>query len=200
MAQLLAFLPMLAASAGAAAAAAPTIATAGGMAAGVGTMGAVTAAAPSFLSMLGTVSTVAGAGLSTLSSVQQARFQSAASKAQASAARREAQIEEDNAKFEEQQFRRKIGMVLGKQTAISAASGIDITSGSSLFAELDNIRQAEIEALTIRRGGALASSSKLFESRLAKMQARRYRSSIPGIVAGGVVKTGSVLSQMFQRT
>jgi hypothetical protein len=78
-------------------------------------------------------------------------------------------------------------MLIGKQIAVGAASGVDITSGSPLFMELDSVKQAELEALNIRHQGALGSASKKFEARMAKAR-------IPGIIMGGVAQAGGALA------
>lgn len=144
------------------------------------------------------VSTVGVVG-STLSSIAQTNQQSAAAEANARAAGVEAQTLKDTAAFEETQQRRRTGLLLGKQAAISAASGVDITSGSPLFAELDNVRQAELEALNVRRTGQLGGSAKDFEARLARFQSDRIQGNIPGIAFGGLAQGGSVLSQFLGR-
>ena len=126
--------------------------------------------------ILGGVGTVGGV----ISGITQAN-------AQAKAAKAEARSIADQAAFDEQQYRRKASIAIGKQNAMGAASGLDITSGSPLFMELDNIRQAELDALNIRHQGALDVASKRFEARMAKAQ-------IPGILLGGAAKGGSLLS------
>lgn len=119
----------------------------------------------------------------TLSGIQQAN-------AQAKAANAEARSIADQAAFDEQQYRRKASIAIGKENAMGAASGLDITSGSPLFMELDNIRQAELDALNIRHQGQLGVASKQFQARMAKAQ-------IPGIIMGGMAKSGSTLSSWW---
>ena len=121
------------------------------------------------LSVLGSVGTM-------LSGISQAN-------AQAKGARAEAKSIEEQAAFQEGQSRRQSRMLIGKQVASGAASGVDITSGSPLFMELDSVRQSELEALNIRHQGALGSASKKFEARMAKAK-------IPGIIMGGVAQAG----------
>lgn len=120
-----------------------------------------------------------GTGGQILSGIRQAEAQSLF-------ARREAQSIRQAAEFEERQFRRRASLLMGKQTAIAAASGLDITSGSPLLMELDSIREAELEALNIRRTGRMGESAKLFEARLA-------RRSIPFTIVGGATRFGSSL-------
>lgn len=148
-----------------------------------------------FLPALAAIASIAGVGISTLSAAQQAKAQAGAMKAQAEAAEIESTSIQQQAAEEERQSRRRSALAIGKQTAISAASGVDISMGSPLFMELDSIREAEMDALNIRHSGVLGTSAKAFESKLARFQGRRYRQSIPGIYAGGALQVGSILSQ-----
>lgn len=121
----------------------------------------------------------------TISSVQAARGQARAASAEASSI-------QEAAASEETQFRRRAAQLLAKGRAIGAASGVDISTGSPLLLELDNARQAELEALNIRRTGQVGAAGRLFEADLA-------RRSIFGTVLGGAARTGSILSEwMFK--
>ena len=178
------FLPALAVAAGAAGATAAIpagMAAAGGMAAGVGTAGAV--GSTGLLASLATPLMVAGTVGSTLSQIQQAR-------GQASALRSEAKSIKYQSQFEERQARRQSRMLIGKQIATGAASGVDIATGSPLFMELDSVREAELEALNIRNQGRNAAASRKFGARMATRQ-------IPGMILGGAANLArdSILSQ-----
>lgn len=134
----------------------------------------------------------AGLGLSvvgligqTLSGIQAARGQAAAAEAEAESIR-------ESARFDEAQSRRRSAQIIAKQRAIGAASGIDPSTGTPLLLELDNARQAELEAQAIRTGAQNRVASRKFEARLA-------RGRIPGIALSGVAKTGSVLSSLLTR-
>lgn len=76
----------------------------------------------------------------------------------------------ENAQFDETQFRRKAKIEAGSNVATAAASGVDITRGSPLFAQLDFAKQSEIEAQSIRRSGKIAYDNAKFQSRMAKQQ------------------------------
>jgi hypothetical protein len=68
-----------------------------------------------------------------------------------------------------------------------------------LMVELDTVRQAEMEAQNIRRGGAVGAASSRFESGLARYRSDYYRSTIAPTIAGGVMQgTGSVLSSWLR--
>jgi len=122
--------------------------------------------------------------LQTISEVQQARSQAKAFDAEAKSIKYQAQ-------FEEKQSRRQSAMLIGKQIATGAAAGVDITSGSPLFMELDSVRQAELEALNIRNQGRNAAAGRKFAARMTRAQ-------IPGIIMGGVAKLAGTGAQYGQ--
>lgn len=105
----------------------------------------------------------------------------------------------DRGAFEERQFRREASFVEGRNRAVTAASGVDISRGSPLFAALDFVKQRELEAQSIRR-------NTKYESDMAKFQSRMERRKIPFQIAegilggvGSVLKGGSILSGLGGR-
>lgn len=110
---------------------------------------------------LGPILQGAGQGVEMLTAIQQAN-------AEIDAAKLERKTIKAETRFQEQQSRRRTSMAIGKQMAILAASGVDITSGSPLFMELDSVRQAELEALNIRHSGKLKMAAKTLTIRQAK--------------------------------
>lgn len=129
----------------------------------------------------------AALALQAIGTIGQTAAQVQAARGQARAAEAEATSIREAAAFEETQSRRRSAQLMAKGLAIGAASGVDISSGSPLLLELDNARQAELEALNIRRTGEVAARGREFEARLA-------RRAIPGLVFGGLAQSGSVLS------
>jgi hypothetical protein len=140
---------------------------------------------------------VVGTGMSVMSSVQQARSEEAAARTSARAAEMEAESARESAAFEERQFRRKAQHAIGKQRAITAASGVDPSTGSPLLQELDFARQAEIEALNIRRGGELSATGSEFESALQRQKAGQARRGVGFAIGKGVARTGSILTEFL---
>lgn len=132
---------------------------------------------------IGGASKVGGLGLETVAEVQAADISAKSQQA-------EARSIEEQAAFDERQQRRQARLLQGQANAIGAASGIDISSGSSLLMELDRAKQSEIEAQVIRRSGNIAAQGKRYGARLA-------RRSIPFTVAGKAFKAGSMLSGMM---
>lgn len=102
----------------------------------------------------------------------------------AKSADEEANSVEQAALVSERQSRRDSSLVTGKANAIVAASGLSLKSGSPLLMELDRAKQAEIEALSIRRSGQMQAASKRYESRLQRRQ-------IPFDILGGFLNAGS---------
>lgn len=96
----------------------------------------------------------------------------------------EARSIEAQAAFDETQQRRKNRLILGEANAQAAASGVQVTSGSPLLLELDRVKQAEIEALSIRRAGSIQAEGRRYGARLA-------RRSIPWTILGGMMQAGS---------
>jgi len=93
------------------------------------------------------------AALPTIAAVGQTVSQIQAARGQARAASAEAASIREAAGFEERQTRRRAQEIIAKGQAIGAASGLDIASGSPLLMELENVRQAELEALSVRHRG-----------------------------------------------
>ena len=129
---------------------------------------------------------VLSAAASTYAAVQQSEQNAAMARATRKQRETEAAQAADAAMFEERQHRRRIAILLGKQQAIFAASGVDPSSGSPLVQQIDLIKQGEIEALNIRAGGSLESSERMFEAGLAKYRARTLKSQVPLQIASGV--------------
>lgn len=123
--------------------------------------------------MLGMGAQLAGVGAGTVGNVMSADVNAKIQDIQA-------RTIADNAAFDERQFRRKATLAAGSNVATAAASGIDITRGSPLFAELDFARQSEIEAQSIRRSGRIGAEN-------ARFGARMIRRQIPFTIAEGVL-------------
>lgn len=184
------------ASSAAAASAAATAAEAAAATWAAAGAGAATAGAPL---VAGGAAAASASGLGTFGSILQAigalgSLQAANNQAigQSRAAKTTAKTIQQQSAFDEAQARRRASLSMGSMVATSAATGVDITSGSPLFMELDSAKQAELDAMNIRRQGNLAASAKRFEARMARAQ-------IPGNILGAVAKGGSILSQWSGR-
>lgn len=155
---------------------------------------------PVALAIAGAAAAAVSAGVGIYSSVSSANAQSEQADAQSAALEQQAKSQEDSAAYEERQFRRKAAFLLGKQSAIYGASGLDPSSGSPLLMELDTVRQTEMEAQNIRRGGDVAAASSRFESGLAKYRSNYYSSTIGPNVVGGLTQGGSSILGGWMRS
>lgn len=134
---------------------------------------------------------VIGAGISTYAAYSQAQAQQAAAKSESQFREQEAESIRQSSAYQERQYRRRLALILGKQNAITAASGVDPSTGSPLLMELDNIKQGEMEALNIRRTGELSAQGREFEARMARQRAAFAGQQKGFAIASGVVKASS---------
>ena len=96
----------------------------------------------------------------------------------------EADSVEQAAGFDERQYRRQAALMQGTADAQGAASGVQVSSGTSLFHELDRVKQGEIEALNIRRTGTVKAQG-------LRYGARMERRKVPFDIIGGAVNTAA---------
>jgi len=144
--------------------------------------------------LAGAIIGIIGTAISTYATYTQSQEQQRAAKAEAGLRTQEAESARQSAAFQERQFRTRISLLLGNQIALGAASGIDISSGSPLLLQLNNVRQGELEALNIQRTGEVRASTSDFEARLARMRASFFGQQGAGAIASGTVQgAGTIL-------
>lgn len=134
---------------------------------------------------------VIAAGVSTYMQVRASQQAADEADAISSQKDKEAEAAVQTAAYQEQQLRRRQTLLLGKNQAIATAAGVDLSSGSPLFNEIDLTTQAELDALNVRRGGAIESNARSFESNIAKYRAQNARGAVPFEIAGGVLQASS---------
>lgn len=134
---------------------------------------------------------VIGTAISTYAAFRQAATQEEAAKVEADFRIQEAESARQNAAYQEKQYRRRVALLLGKQAAIIGATGVDPTVGSPLLMELDSIKQGELEALNIRRTGAVSAFGQEYEARLARQRAAFAGTRKGFAIASGVVGTST---------
>ena len=144
-----------------------------------------------WIAVAGIAIALIGAGVGTWQAVEARQRAADEADAMQEQKKNEAQAARDAAAFEEQQHRRRMSILLGKQTAITAASGTSVLSRSAIDAEIDLTTQAELEALNIRQRGKIESQTRDFEARLAKYRADTQRGQIGYDIAGGVLTAAS---------
>src|SRR5690606_151891 len=91
---------------------------------------------------------------------------------------------------EEQAQRRKTAALMGRQRAVQAASGLDITSGSPLSILADTAQLGELDAQTVRANANREAQQYNAQAGLFDMQAGSQRSAgvlgAMGTALGGV--------------
>lgn len=147
--------------------------------------------------IIGAIAAVAGAGISIASAVTSANKEAELSEVVAEQKEVEAVAIRESAKADEVQARRRAAFLIGKQRAITAASGLDPGYGSAIDLEIDTVQQAELEALSIRRVGALSSSAREYEANISRFRGESARDTIPYAIAGGVLQAGSSLASAY---
>lgn len=140
---------------------------------------------------------VIAAGVGTWQAVEARQQAADEADAVAEQKKQEAAAARDSAAFEAQQHRRRVSLLLGKQSAVTAAAGVDLLSGSAISAEIDLTEQGALEALNIERGGKIESNARIFESRLAKFRADTSRGQVPYDIAGGVLSASSGVTSAY---
>ena len=125
-----------------------------------------------------------GAGLQIAGGVTNMMAQVQARKANAAGLNLEAQSVESAAAYDEGQVRRSTALARGTANAQAAASGVQISTGTSLFHELDRVKQSELEALNVRRTGAVRAQG-------LRYGANMERKKIPFDILSGVAGTAA---------
>ncbi len=148
--------------------------------------------------MAGILGSVGGAGLGIVGSTMDTIGNVMAKDVQAKQLDVEARSVLDQAAFAERQQRRQGQIYMSENTAETASSGVDIRHGSPLFLALDQAKQNELQALSIRRAGQVGYNQLKFSSQMTKRQipfdiARGILGGISGGLSGG---GGSILSSL----
>ena len=133
-----------------------------------------------------------GAGMQLAGTVGSTIANVRAARANAAGLEYEARTIEDQTKFDVAQERRRQRILQGQGNAITAASGLDPTSGSPLLLELDRVRQGELEVQSIKRKGDIDVTTRRYGAGLAK-------GSIPYSILGGAAQSGSILTRYMMR-
>lgn len=153
---------------------------------------------------IGTIASVAGAGIGALGAIQSSRAQAASAKYNAAVAANNAVIAKQNATWAAQAGEAQAGMsqmktraAVGSITANQAASGVDLTTGSSLDVRSSARELGELDAISIRSNAAREAygfetnaSSFTAQSQLDRFEARSASTS--GYINAGSTILGGV--------
>lgn len=153
-----------------------------------------------------------------VSAIQMGNAQAASAQYNAQVASMNAEIMDANArdalergKIEEQNKRREIAMLTGRQRAAMAANGVDLSFGSPLDTIVDTAMLGELDALTIRSNAAreaydykVAAANGRADAALSRSNASSARTGALlsgfGTVLGGAAEVGRYRSSVKVRT
>lgn len=161
---------------------------------------------PVSLAAIGMAASVASAGVGAVGAIQQGNAAAASANYQAKVNQNNAILAERNAEDARKRadvgvedHRRQVAALKGRQTALMAANGLDVTSGSPLAILADTAQMGELDAVTIRNNGereALGYESQGMnfraESQLNRMNAKSSKQ------AGMIGAAGAVVSGVGQ--
>ncbi len=136
-----------------------------------------------------TLLTLAGTAVSAISSISQGRDASQQAEFQAATQRQQATRERDVAAAEEDDFRRRQSRTLASKRATLGGAGIEGSTGTPLLATKDFVTEAELQALRIRSGGE-TTATRLEQQALLRSAAGRSTRRRGFTRAGASLLTG----------
>ena len=107
--------------------------------------------------------------------LKQGADQAAMSKFQAAVAHQQAERDREVAELGADEKRRQGDRLAGTQRARLAASGVDVSTGTSLLLQEDLAAETEFQALLIKAGGETAAASRDVEGKLFRMKGQAAR-------------------------
>jgi hypothetical protein len=136
----------------------------------------------------------AGSGiLGTISAVGQANYQSQVAANNAKIAQENARKASDQSQQQQVQADQETAALVGSQEAIQGASGLSVSGASQLRTRRTALRLGRTDAMNIRQQGNSTIQGYLQESANQTAEAKSQKSSIPGIILGGMLDTASSL-------
>lgn len=148
-----------------------------------------------WIGVVGVAIAVVAAGVGSYQAVQKHNQDVEIAEKEGEARDIEARSRIDAAAFQERQERRRLALLMGKQDALIGSTMLDPGSGSPLFMALDTARQAELEALNIRRSGQVGAFGSQFESGLARFRAQVARGQVGQSIAGGTLGAAGAVAR-----
>lgn len=145
---------------------------------------AVTAAASSVMGIAGAITSANAQSASAKSAANAAEYNAEVDRQRAAVA-----MQQGNANEEAQ--RRQAAIALGRQTAATAQSGVDLTSGSALDLYQQSATNAELDALNIRYGAQLQAQGLQQQGTLDTMTAQQQRNNARAATTAGYLNAGA---------
>ncbi|WP_445505061.1 virion core protein, T7 gp14 family [Microvirga sp. G4-2] len=151
---------------------------------------------------LGMMASVASAAVGAVGAIQQGNATAAANKYQAAVNENNAILAQRNAddarkrgEVAEEEHRRKVAQLQGRQSAVMAANGLDLTSGSPLDILADTAQMGELDALTIRNNAEREAKGHQAQGMNFRAEAELNRASAKSAKTAGMIgAVGSVVS------
>lgn len=152
------------------------------------------------------IATVASTVIGAAGTIYQAQSASASANYQAQVNENNAIIADRNAADArkrgaeaEQEHRRRVSALQGKQTAVMAASGVDLGSGSPLNILADTAQMGELDAVTIRNNAEREALGYESQGMNFRAEAQLSRSAAKSARTAGMIgAAGSVVSGFGQ--
>lgn len=141
---------------------------------------------------------IGSAAMGAMGAVSSANAQAASANSAANAAEYNAEVDrqksavtlqQGNANEEAQ--RRSAAIAMGKQTAATAQSGVDLSSGSALDLYKQSATNAELDALNIRYGSQLQAGGFQQQATLDTMSAQQSRNNASAATTAGYLNAGA---------
>lgn len=129
------------------------------------------------------IAAVAGAAISAYGAVKQGQYQKATSEYNAQIAQRDAEAARQKAEYDAEQSSREFKMLLGKQKALYAKAGVDLTEGSPLLMMAWQAEEGKRERELILQGGRTAEQSDLAKANIFRFQGGQAQTA--GTISGG---------------
>jgi hypothetical protein len=129
---------------------------------------------------------VAGSAVAAYGSIRQGQYQQAANEYNAQIAERDALAAQQKAEYDAETSERKFKMLLGKQKALYAKAGVDISEGSPLLMMTFQAEEAERDRQAILYSGKTAAQSDMDRGNL-------FRFSGSNAATSGYISAGSTL-------
>lgn len=123
------------------------------------------------IAWIGLAISAVGAGVAVHGQIRQAEAAEDAADYNAAVAEQSAKAEQDKAQYEAQRIRKRNLLMLGKQKAAFAKSGVNI-SGSALDVIYDSELEGELDVLATLYSGSFGANYQRARGRLAKMEGR----------------------------
>lgn len=129
------------------------------------------------------IAAVAGAAVSAYGAVKQGQYAKASSEYNAQIAQRDALAAQQKAEYDAETSERKFKSLIGRQRALYAKAGVDITTGSPLLMMSLQAEEAERDRQAILYSGKTAAQSDIDRMNLFKFQGGAAETA--GYISGG---------------